>query len=55
MDYKSILIFLHIGYIGASDLVPEVNKHESILIKTQHFSAFAGGAGLMFIFKILID
>lgn len=31
-------------YIGASDLVPEVNKHERLLVNLVHFAAFVLGA-----------
>ncbi len=34
-------------YIGASDLVPEVNKPRSLATSFEHFVAFAGGLGLM--------
>ena len=30
-------------YIGASDLVPEVNKHESLAVNFVHFAAFVAG------------
>jgi zinc and cadmium transporter len=35
-------------YIGASDLVPEVNKHENAAANAVHLGAFALGIGLMF-------
>ncbi len=35
-------------YIGASDLVPEVNKAHSLDANLLHFTAFAGGLGLLF-------
>lgn len=31
-------------YIGASDLVPEVNKHERLAVNAVHFAAFVAGA-----------
>lgn len=34
-------------YIGASDLVPEVNKSHSFKTNLTHFAAFAGGLGLL--------
>jgi zinc and cadmium transporter len=34
-------------YIGASDLVPEVNKHRSALTSLVHFLAFAAGIALL--------
>jgi len=35
-------------YIGASDLVPEVNKPHSLGASFVHFTAFAAGLGLLF-------
>ena len=35
-------------YIGASDLVPEVNKSHSLKTNLLHFVAFAAGLGLLF-------
>jgi len=34
-------------YIGASDLVPEVNKHERLGGSLVHFASFAGGLALL--------
>jgi zinc and cadmium transporter len=34
-------------YIGASDLVPEVNKHRSVPTSVAHFLAFTGGLALL--------
>jgi zinc and cadmium transporter len=34
-------------YIGASDLVPEVNKHRSVPTSVVHFVAFTGGLALL--------
>jgi zinc and cadmium transporter len=34
-------------YIGASDLVPEVNKHRSVATSVIHFLAFAAGLALL--------
>ncbi len=42
-------------YIGASDLVPEVNKHENLRTNIVHFSAFAAGIVLLFVFKFILD
>nr|MCU0973153.1 hypothetical protein [Burkholderiales bacterium] len=30
-------------YIGASDLVPEVNKHDNLAVNLVHFAAFVAG------------
>jgi zinc and cadmium transporter len=35
-------------YIGASDLVPEINKARSLKTNVLHFVAFAAGLGLLF-------
>jgi zinc and cadmium transporter len=36
-------------YIGASDLVPEVNRHDRSGVNALHFAAFAAGVGLLFL------
>ena len=41
-------------YIGASDLVPEVNKHENIKDNVISFAAFIIGILLMLIIKLLL-
>lgn len=38
-------------YIGAADLVPEVNKHENTLNNIIHFLSFAAGIALMWLIK----
>jgi zinc and cadmium transporter len=38
-------------YIGASDLVPEVNRHRDLGMSALHFLAFAAGAGLLIALK----
>ncbi len=42
-------------YIGASDLVPEVNKHESLRANVMHFLAFVIGIVLLFTVKYTLD
>ena len=39
-------------YIGASDLVPEVNKHRNVKTNFIHLMSFAGGIALMWIIKL---
>jgi zinc and cadmium transporter len=39
-------------YIGASDLVPEVNKQRDLRGSTIHFLSFASGIGLMWVVKL---
>jgi len=34
-------------YIGASDLVPEVNRPSSLAVSGLHFALFAAGLGLL--------
>jgi zinc and cadmium transporter len=34
-------------YIGASDLVPELNEHHSALVSVVHFFAFSSGLALL--------
>jgi zinc and cadmium transporter len=41
-------------YIGASDLVPEVRKHEKLGMNIVHFLSFAIGIGLMLLIKLLL-
>jgi len=38
-------------YIGASDLVPEVNKHRDVPTGIVHFAAFVAGVALLWILK----
>lgn len=42
-------------YIGASDLVPEVNKHHSPAVNVVHFVSFVAGIGLLFLVKLGFD
>ena len=39
-------------YIGAADLVPEVNRHDDLLANVVHFLAFTLGLALLFLGKI---
>jgi zinc and cadmium transporter len=41
-------------YIGASDLVPEVNRHRELGAGALHFLAFTAGAGLLVALKVLL-
>ena len=41
-------------YIGASDLVPEVNKHEDIKTNLVNYAAFIFGILLMLLIKVLL-
>ncbi|WP_373047134.1 ZIP family metal transporter [Vulgatibacter sp.] len=40
-------------YIAASDLIPEVNRHERWQINLLHFAAFATGLGLLLAIRLL--
>lgn len=42
-------------YIGASDLVPEVNKHDNHKANAVHLLAFVLGVALLYFAKIMID
>jgi len=42
-------------YIGASDLVPEVNKHYGLGTNLTHFACFAGGAALLMGIKLAFE
>jgi zinc and cadmium transporter len=39
-------------YIGASDLVPEVNKHGDVATNAIHFAAFAAGIALLWAMRL---
>jgi zinc and cadmium transporter len=41
-------------YIGASDLVPEVNRHRDLRMGALHFLAFTAGAGLLAALKLAL-
>jgi zinc and cadmium transporter len=42
-------------YIGASDLVPEINKHGDMKMNLIHFTSFATGIALMWIIKLTLS
>jgi zinc and cadmium transporter len=42
-------------YIGASDLVPEVNKHRDIRASLLHFVSFSGGIALLWGIRVLLQ
>jgi zinc and cadmium transporter len=42
-------------YIGASDLVPEVNKHRDSTINVVHFLAFSAGLALLLAVRLVLD
>ena len=41
-------------YIGASDLIPEVAKHENIKVNLTNFVAFIAGLALLFLIKMAL-
>jgi zinc and cadmium transporter len=41
-------------YIGASDLVPEVNKHHSVSVNLVNFSSFAAGLALLWAIRLVL-
>jgi zinc and cadmium transporter len=41
-------------YIGASDLVPEVNRHHDPRVGVLHFVSFAAGAGLLAALRLVL-
>lgn len=41
-------------YIGASDLVPEVNKHRDLSANIVHFLCFVGGLGLLWLMRVVV-
>lgn len=42
-------------YIGASDLVPEVNKHREIGANVLHFACFVAGVALLWLIRIALE
>jgi zinc and cadmium transporter len=42
-------------YIGASDLVPEVNKHRSVPESVVHFLAFAAGIAILWAIRSMLE
>jgi len=42
-------------YIGAADLIPEVNKHERISANLVHFGSFVFGLILMLLLRVYLD
>lgn len=42
-------------YIGASDLVPEVNKHRDIRANVIHFGSFVAGIALLWMIRIALE
>jgi zinc and cadmium transporter len=42
-------------YIGASDLVPEVNKSRTAADNLKHFAAFAAGLGILWAIRVLLE
>ena len=42
-------------YIGASDLVPEVNKHSDIGANVIHFGSFVAGIALLWAIRVVLD
>ena len=41
-------------YIGASDLVPEVNKHADPITNVIHFLCFVAGLGLLWLMRLAL-
>ena len=41
-------------YIGASDLVPEVNKHGDLKVNLIHLSVFIAGLALMWAIRVVL-
>ena len=42
-------------YIGAADLIPEVNKHENPAVNIENFAAFVFGVALMLLIKTMLE
>jgi len=56
IDVDSLVAFAagNFVYIGASDLVPEVNKHRSSMAGLVHFAAFAAGIALLWSIRLAL-
>jgi zinc and cadmium transporter len=39
-------------YIAASDLIPQVNRHETAIRNVEHFAAFLAGLGLLLLLRL---
>ena len=42
-------------YIGATDLVPEVNKHDDLCANSVHLAMFILGVWLMYLVKVFFE
>ena len=42
-------------YIGAADLIPEVNKHENPAVNIENFASFIFGMALMLLIKTILE
>jgi zinc and cadmium transporter len=42
-------------YIGAADLIPEVNKHENPTVNIENFASFIFGIALMLLIKTMLE
>jgi len=42
-------------YIGASDLVPEVNKHRDFMTNVIHFFSFTAGIALLYVMRVTLQ
>ncbi len=42
-------------YIGASDLVPEVNKHRNVSANVIHFGSFVAGIALLWAIRLALN
>ena len=56
IDVKALVPFAagNFIYIGASDLVPEVNKHHSISVNLVNFLSFAAGLALLWAIRLAL-
>lgn len=56
IDVKALVPFAagNFIYIGASDLVPEVNKHHSVSVNLVNFSSFAAGLALLWAIRLVL-
>jgi len=57
LDVRFIIPFAagNFIYIGASDLIPEVNKHNHFSTNVLHFTAFLAGVTALFLVKLALE
>lgn len=57
LDMRFIIPFAagNFIYIGASDLIPEVNRHHRFSTNLAHFASFISGVGVLLAIRVLLE